>query len=489
MSKAKNLAKMAQSVTSTGTLTSTAIQGGVGSGGSSPKITSITYPGNDTATDIAGGGVIVLTGANFVSGAQVVINGAQASVVTVNSSTQITFTAPANSAGSYILYVVNPDGGTTILVPGIQYSGVPAWTTAAGSIGTYAKSAPVSLIVAATGDGSITYSIVNGSLPTGLSLNSNTGAITGTSPEVASTTTYTFTVRATDAQNQDTDRIFTLAIQPALYNYPTQTTFSATRGQFGPNSSGPSTAPSNTEIIDYLTNTSQTDTVTLINNGAGTYIAIPASDGYIYFTVPISGTWRIYAQGGGGGGAGSKPQTKGAGVGADFVLNAGDVLWLTVGIAGATGNGATTDLEGAGGGGASVVAIASSNSKTFTAGNMTCLLMAAGGYGQPEQRHTTTMTASVAQQGTGGAGFTTWTGKSIIGGNAAFGGMTVWGGWGGGNSTDDSWGPAGGYGALYTQTVDSYISPDRSVSGTLIRDNNGTLTGGSNNGVIRLTKI
>ena len=96
MSIAQYLTKFALGVNSQGILS--AAKGGTGStsggGGSSPKITGIAYPGDNTAADTVGGDTIVLTGANFVSGAQVVINGAQASVVTVNSSTQITFTAP-----------------------------------------------------------------------------------------------------------------------------------------------------------------------------------------------------------------------------------------------------------------------------------------------------------------------------------------------------------------------------------------------------------
>ena len=113
--------------------------GSAGTGSSGPRITSIGYPDDDTAADTAGGGTITLTGANFASGAQVVINGNAASVVSVVNSTTITFTAPPNPTGSYILYVLNPNGATTLAVPGIQYSGTPTWTTAAGSLGSASK--------------------------------------------------------------------------------------------------------------------------------------------------------------------------------------------------------------------------------------------------------------------------------------------------------------------------------------------------------------
>jgi hypothetical protein len=40
------------------------------------------------------------------------------------------------SAGTYPIYVINPDGGTAIAIPGISYSGVPAFATTSGSLGT-----------------------------------------------------------------------------------------------------------------------------------------------------------------------------------------------------------------------------------------------------------------------------------------------------------------------------------------------------------------
>jgi hypothetical protein len=194
-----------------GTGTTTGSGGGSG-GGSSPTITSVTYVGDDTATNTAGGGTVTINGTNFNTGVTVLIGSVQVSQVTRVNSTQLTFTAPANSAGSYILYVVNTDGGVAVNVPGIQYSGVPTWTTSAGSLGTATTSVSFSTTLTATGDAPISYSVVSGALPTGLNLNSSTGVISGTAPTVSSSTLYNFTIRATDAQNQDTDRAFSLTV-------------------------------------------------------------------------------------------------------------------------------------------------------------------------------------------------------------------------------------------------------------------------------------
>jgi hypothetical protein len=178
-----------------------------------PKISSITYPGDDTAADPAGGQTITLNGLNFVTGATVLINNQIVSVVSVVNSTTITFTSPALAAGSYIVYVINTDGGTGISIPGIQYSGTPTWTTPAGTLGSQYETTSVNKTLVSAGDAPITYSLVSGSLPPGATFNAN-GTITGTSQLTSSPTTYTFTVAASDAQHQDTNRQFSITINP-----------------------------------------------------------------------------------------------------------------------------------------------------------------------------------------------------------------------------------------------------------------------------------
>jgi len=177
-----------------------------------PKIAVVSYPGNDTAADTAGGQTITITGSGFSSGATVLIGGSPVAISTVVSGTTITFTSPASAAGNYALYVVNSDGGTAIYIPGVAYSGTPAWSTAAGSLATVYETNSISNTITATGDATISYSLNSGALPTGSTLNSSTGLISGTAPASAGSTTYAFTIRATDGQNQDTDRSFTITV-------------------------------------------------------------------------------------------------------------------------------------------------------------------------------------------------------------------------------------------------------------------------------------
>lgn len=180
-----------------------------------PRITSIGYGGDDTATDTAGNVSVTLTGEGFAAGASVFIDGASAGSVSVVSSTQITFNPPAKPAGTYPLYVINSDGSSAIAIPGISYSGVPTYTTAAGNLANVYETTSFNSAIVATGDAPIAYSVYSGTLPPGANL-SSTGNITGTSSSTASPTTYNFTVRASDAQNQDTDRPFSITVNPDI---------------------------------------------------------------------------------------------------------------------------------------------------------------------------------------------------------------------------------------------------------------------------------
>ena len=186
----------------------------------SPKISSITYPGAVTAVLAAGGETVTITGSGFSNTGgtpQVFVGTSVVPVVTYISSTSLTFTTPARSVGVYSLYVVNNDSGVGIYAPGISYSGTPTWTTSAGSIGSVQSAASANFTVAATSESVVTYSVTSGSsLPSGLSLNTNTGAITGTAPSPANQTTYTFTLTATDGENQTTDRSFSITVLTAL---------------------------------------------------------------------------------------------------------------------------------------------------------------------------------------------------------------------------------------------------------------------------------
>jgi len=173
---------------------------------------------NDTAADTAGSQTIVLYGSGFAPGATVLVGSTTIGAVTFLDSGRLTFSSPALGSGSYTIFVTNANGGTGILVPGLVYSGVPTFTTSAGSLGSVYETTAISTTVVATGDAPITYAISSGSLPTGSTLSSS-GTISGTAPVDGSSTTYSFTVQATDAQNQDSVRSFSLTINTDVVSF------------------------------------------------------------------------------------------------------------------------------------------------------------------------------------------------------------------------------------------------------------------------------
>jgi hypothetical protein len=176
------------------------------------SVTDVSYvPLDNTAVDTAGGETIVINGSGFAPGATVQVGATTIGSVTYIDQGRLAFAAPALSSGSYTIYVTNSNGGTGILVSGLVYSGLPTFSTSAGSLGTVYETANINTSVVATGDAPITYSLLSGTLPSGATLNSN-GTITGNAPADGSSTTYSFTIQASDGQLQDSTRAFTLTI-------------------------------------------------------------------------------------------------------------------------------------------------------------------------------------------------------------------------------------------------------------------------------------
>ena len=163
---------------------------------------------------------VVITGTNFKDSSTPpivdAINSSTGAIVTANSvtftsATSITanFTLPVD--GTYFLRVENSDGLAARSASALlTVSDAPAWTTAAGSLGTVANGGTINFTVAATN--ATSFAVQSGALPGGASLNTSTGAITGTETGSTQTTTFTFTIRATDAQGQTADRQFNIII-------------------------------------------------------------------------------------------------------------------------------------------------------------------------------------------------------------------------------------------------------------------------------------
>lgn len=95
----------------------------------------------------------------------------------------------------------------------------PTWVTASGSLGSDYTQRNSSFTVNASGSG-VTYSVTSGSIPSGQSLNSSTGVISGTATGVSdfNSSTYTFTVTATNAGGS-VNRSFSITIASRYVGY------------------------------------------------------------------------------------------------------------------------------------------------------------------------------------------------------------------------------------------------------------------------------
>ena len=259
---------------------------------------------------------ITITGTDFTAIPRVdIINTAtgiwySANTVTHNSSTSLTVNLTlAVDAGTYRIRVENPDGlaglsGANFLT----VSDNPVWSTGAGSLGTVDGNTNGAVASVSAGGDTIRYTettnvLTNSSLAN-CALNNVTGAITSSDFDGSSTSarTHTFTIRATDAQGQTSDREFTLT--SSYLSYPNNLDFLVIAG----GGSGAYTANAGGGGAGgYRTSTEN-------SVGAGVVITVTVGDGGASYTgggagnsgsassFSGSGLTTISSAGGGGGG-------------------------------------------------------------------------------------------------------------------------------------------------------------------------------------------
>jgi len=170
-----------------------------------PGVVSVSGVYNESAAS----NTLTVNGTNFAAGAVAYAIGTngidyQASTTTLNSIVQLTavFSNLSESYEPYDIKVVNPSNLYGTLPDAFYINQSPIWSTASGSLGTFgsAKSVTTSSLSSSDPESTtITYSSSN--LPVWLSLNSSTGVLTGTSPSVTSSTTYSFSITASDGAN------------------------------------------------------------------------------------------------------------------------------------------------------------------------------------------------------------------------------------------------------------------------------------------------
>jgi hypothetical protein len=238
-------------------------------------------------------------------------------VVRVNSS-QITAQTPQDftvANGPLSIKVSSSSGLFSTITSAVSTGAAPNWVTASGSIGTVNYASSVNLSVSASDSdagASILYSLISGSLPSGVNLNTSTGSITGTAPSPASDTTYTFSLRATDnAGNTSGDRSFSITVIGTNYT------------------------------VQYL--------VVAGGGGGGSYGGGAGAGGYISssYTASLGSSYSISV---GGGGAGSPNHSTYGGNGSNSSIS-GIATAIGGGAGGRYSNAGLSGGSGGGGGG------------------------------------------------------------------------------------------------------------------------------------------
>ena len=416
-----------------------------------------------------------ITGRNFASDITVTFSGTgytttAAKAVVRNSPTSLTVTRPDNfpvSVGTYTITLTNPSAtsptgsnshiGTNVVNGGTN----PSWTTGT-TLPTFTRNEAYSTTLIASDDGAdVDYSITSGTLPSGLSLNGETGVISGT-PTTA--TNVTITVRATDNGGNSADRTFTLpnavpvwttaagAITAPVKNFTysftvvatddsgTSPTYSLVSGAFP---SGLSLA-SNGVISGTATVTGTFNfTIRATDANGGT-----ADRAFSQVITQTGATIELYGAAGGSNVAGQGTATGGGGAKlvAQFVVSPGASYTYFIGAVG----GSTTGRNGTGGGGQT--ALLSGSGADI---NSTTPIFVAGGGGGANGNDTfgeCTGTrfnggsggSSIVYSGTraGGSGGSPWAagfGSGSAGGSSGGGG-------GGGSGDGSAGGGGGGYG-------------------------------------------
>ena len=231
---------------------------------------------------------IVITGSNYAASLTVKIIGNDGTEInpastTRNSATQITITTPTsgitNANEPYSFTVTNASGLSSTISDALSINATPVFSTPAGSLGTLADanraSSNLTPIAFTDSDNTATVSVTSGSLPGGITLNTN-GSFSGTANAVGSNTTSNFTVTATDG-TESAARAYTITVNAPL-------------------------------IISYVVVAGGGGGGSQVGGGGGAGGMLTGS-----VTKPSSGTVNVSIGGGGGGGSGGGAGSQGSG--------------------------------------------------------------------------------------------------------------------------------------------------------------------------------
>ena len=191
-------------------------------GGTISDVGAETYPTVDSVSPTVitnAQTTVTITGTNFVSVPIVEAINTSGAITTADSVTYVSATSVQAALtlsvdGTYYLRVTNVTTGLSGRSGSalLNVSDAPAWVTASGSLGTFPGGSALPTQTLTCTDAT-SFAIQSGTLTAGLTLNSGSvsATITGTQTAHTSAATDTFTIRATDAEAQTSDREFSIS--------------------------------------------------------------------------------------------------------------------------------------------------------------------------------------------------------------------------------------------------------------------------------------
>ena len=257
-----------------------------------PRVISITPSSLINQND-----TVAVTGQNFATDIQVTFTGTDSVVrnaksIVRGSETSLTVTRPDDfppSSSPYTITVTNPgivspvSSNVNKAINSVTAGASPTWSTDS-SLPVYTKNVlyTTTLLASDAESTDIDYSIVSGTLPSGIVLDNETGIVSGTT---TSLTTSTITVRAVDTGGNYLDRSFTLAnINP---NGPIWSTASGalTLGTNGVAYSTTVTATVTSGTLAYSLLSGTIPSSCSLNTSTGVISGTPSGSGDFSFTI------------------------------------------------------------------------------------------------------------------------------------------------------------------------------------------------------------
>ncbi|HEV3266832.1 MAG TPA: putative Ig domain-containing protein, partial [Acidimicrobiales bacterium] len=177
-----------------------------------PSITTSSLPG---ATSTGTYNQTVLETGGTPTFTWTITTGSLPAGLSINSATGAITGTVSNTATTQTFTVTLTDANAVIATKSltITVNAVPSVTTTSLATGTQTETGYSQTLAGTGGTTPYLWSVTSGTLPSGLSLNAGTGAITGTLG--ASATTQTFTVTLTDADNVIATKSLTITVNAA----------------------------------------------------------------------------------------------------------------------------------------------------------------------------------------------------------------------------------------------------------------------------------